>query len=434
MQRYNTLQRLEGIPRDVADLSLALRPLGSFERLFWLIDQSHPVHFAVTAEVECDISPRDWRQALDRVQDRHPLLNVSIEGAPGRVPYYRREQSAPIPLRIVEDDDPGSRWKVEVGEELATPFDPSEAPLARAVLIQGRHDAAFILLAHHSIADGMSLAFAIRDTLQAMAGGALEKLSLPASQDAILRSTEIGNGMPREDEQAAPAGPASTMRQRDDARPHVQGLSFSKTLTEKLRERAREERTTVHAALLAALGIAGRRVSAAWRDIPIRLSSAVNARGELGVGDDCGVFVGAASSTLDPEVYEFGAAGFWGLARRAKSSVANGQTKKGIAAVVSALREAVGNCPDVAEAAEFAAATFAREAMLTNLGAVPLAGQFGALKLKALWGPAVLQGLVDEQTIGVATVAGTLTLTHTSYTPYDGLLQETQNVLVEACA
>ena len=126
----------------------------------------------MTAEVEGDISPRDWRQALDRVQDRHPLLNVSIEGAPGRVPYYRRERSAPIPLRIAEDDDPGSRWKVEVGDELATPFDPSEAPLARAVLIQGRNDAAFILLAHHSIADGMSLAFAIRDTLQAMACGA----------------------------------------------------------------------------------------------------------------------------------------------------------------------------------------------------------------------------------------------------------------------
>jgi len=112
---------------------------------------------------------------------------------------------------------------------------------------------------------------------------------------------EIGNGMVREDEQAAPAGPGSTMRQRNDARPRVQGLCFSETLTGKLRERAREERTTVHAALLAALGIAGRRASAAWRDIPIRLSSTVNARGELGLGDDCGVFVGAASSTLDPE-------------------------------------------------------------------------------------------------------------------------------------
>jgi hypothetical protein len=103
----------------------------------------------------------------------------------------------------------------------------------------------------------MSRAFARCNALHAMVGGALEKLSLPASQDPILRSMEIGNGMPREDEQAAPAGPASTMRQRGDARPHVQGLSFSKALTGKLRERAREERTTVHAALLAALGIAG---------------------------------------------------------------------------------------------------------------------------------------------------------------------------------
>lgn len=153
-------------------------------------------------------------------------------------------------------------------------------------------------------------------------------------------------------------------------------------------------------------------MSAAWRDIPIRLSSAINTRGELGVGDDCGVFVGAASNTLDPEVYEFGAAGFWGLARRAKSSVANGQTKEGIAAVVSALREAVGNCPDVAGAAEFAAATFAREGDAHQ--------SWGGPARRSIW-------RIEAESVA-------LTLTHTSYTLYDGLLQETQNVLVEACA
>jgi hypothetical protein len=35
----------------------------------------------------------------------------------------------------------------------------------------------------------------------------------------------------------------------------------------------------------------------------------------------------------------------------------------------------------VTEAADFAAVTFAREAMLTNLGAVPLGDQFGSVKL-----------------------------------------------------
>jgi Condensation domain len=344
-----------------------LRPLGSFEHLFWLMDQSHPAHFTVTAEVEGEVSPRDWRQALDRVQARHPLLNVSIEGAPGRVPHYRREQSAPIPLKIVEDDDPGSRWQIEAGEELATPFNPRVAPLARAVLVQGERRAALILVAHHSVADGMSLAFAIRDTLQAIAGSPLSELTLPSSQDQILESLQVWNGMSVNDGESVPAGPVSRIRQRDRVKPDVQGLCFSETVTEKLRDRARQERTTVHAALLAALGTAGRRVSSSWQDIPIRLSSAVNARRELGIGEHCGVFVGAASTTFDPELYDLDAIPFWSLARDAKSSVAAGETRAGIAALVSALRDAVRNCPGVTEAADFAAVTFAREAMLTNL-------------------------------------------------------------------
>jgi hypothetical protein len=56
------------------------------------------------------------------------------------------------------------------------------------------------------------------------------------------------------------------------------------------------------------------------------------------------------------------------------------------------------------------------------------------LKLKAIWGPAVLDGSEDEQTIGAATVGGTLSLLHTSHTPHRGLLHEMQSVLAEACA
>jgi hypothetical protein len=381
MQQLFTNLRGALIDQSADHRSELLRPLGSFEHLFWLMDQSHPVHFAVTAEVEGDVSPRDWRQALDRVQARHPLLDVSIEGAPGRVPHYRRGQGAPLPLRIVEDDDPGSRWKIEASEELGTPFNPRVAPLARAVLVQGERQAALILLAHHSIADGMSLAFAIRDTLQAIAGGTLKELSLPSSQDEILENLEVRDGISENDEKPAPAGHVSTIRQRDKSKPNVQGLCFSETVTGQLRGRARQERTTVHAALLAALAIAGRRVSAAWRNIPIRLFSPVNTRRELGLGGHCGVFLGAASTTLDPELYDLDAIPFWSLARDAKSSVAVGETREGIAALVSTLGEAVRNCPDVTEAADFAAVTFAREAMLTNLGAVPLGDQFGSVKL-----------------------------------------------------
>src|SRR5262249_14208191 len=148
--------------------------LGSLEHLFWLQDQHRPVHFAVTALIAGETTHGDWRRALDRLQKRHPILSVRIGGEPGSVPFFQAD-AAPIPLRIVKDA-PLSRWEIEVGAELATPFDPTQAPLIRAVVIQGAADAAFILVAHHAIADGLSLAYAIRDTLEALAGSSLQPL------------------------------------------------------------------------------------------------------------------------------------------------------------------------------------------------------------------------------------------------------------------
>src|SRR5215813_11802675 len=164
----------------------AIRSLGSLEHLFWLLDHHHFVHFAVTALISGETSPRDWRRALDRLQKRHPILSVCIDGEPDSVPLFRQADAAPIPLRIVEDE-PELRWEAEVGEELATRFKPTQAPLIRAVLIQGaRDDAAFILIAHHSIADGLSLAYAMRDTLDAIAGRSLEPLPWLPAQDDIM--------------------------------------------------------------------------------------------------------------------------------------------------------------------------------------------------------------------------------------------------------
>jgi hypothetical protein len=105
----------------------------------------------VTAQIAGRVSPDHRREALDRVQARHTLLSVCIEGSPGSIPWFRQGDAAPIPLRIA-DGDPKTHWEREVGEELATPFDPNRAPLIRAVLIQGGRGTAFILVAHHSIA------------------------------------------------------------------------------------------------------------------------------------------------------------------------------------------------------------------------------------------------------------------------------------------
>src|SRR5262245_299509 len=405
------------------------RPLGSLEHLFWLLDQNRSIHFAVTAQIAGRASPYDWLEALERLQERHPILSVCIDGNQGSIPRFRQDNPAPIPLRIVEGD-PKARWESEVSKELATHFDSSRTPLIRAVLIQGARDTAFILVAHHSIADGLSLAYAIRDTLSAVSGGSLPPLPSLPSQEEILAGGAGRMSLVRSAEQqdSVPAGNPAIYRPLDNARPRVMGLSLGPTLTARLRNRTRREGTTVHGALSAAVAIAGRQRNADWQDTPIRVMSPINIRPLLGVGESCGVFVSATTNAIDGQ-----ATGFWRLARDTRVATAAGQTREAVMSLLSKLGEVVGKGAEVAVAAEFAAAAFAREILLTNLGALTFDDRFGRLKIEELWGPAVLGGMEGEQTIGVAAVKGSICLTHTGHTPTEGLLTAMRSVLVKAC-
>jgi hypothetical protein len=405
-----------------------IRLLGSFEHVFWLIDQNRPVHFAITAHIAGTACPDNWRQALDHVQGRRPILSVCIEGSPGSVPWFRRAAAA-IPLRIVEGN-PRTSWATAVGEELATPFAPSQAPLIRALLIQDGQSTAFTLVAHHSIADGLSIAYAIRDTLSALSGGLLEPLPLSPSQEEILGASGGPTALAGASEQQGDtsAGTPATYRALDDTRPTVKTLRLAPALTESLRHRARRERTTVHGALSAALVIAGQKVSADWQEIPLRIASPISIRQILNVGETCGVFLSAAICVFGRQT-----AGFWEIARNAKTAVAPRQTRDGVVALLSAFEEVVGNGAEIPAAAEFIAAVFPHEATLTNLGVLTFDSRFGPLKLEAIWGPAVLLGMEGEQTIGVATINGSICLTHTGYAPPEGLLEAMRSALIEAC-
>jgi len=402
-----------------------VRSLGSLEHLFWLLDQHHFVHFAVTALISGETSPRDWRRALDRLQKRHPILSVCIDGEPDSVPLFRQADATPIPLRIVKDE-PELRWEAEVGKELATPFNPSRAPLIRALLIQGARDAAFVLIAHHSIADGLSLVYAMRDTLDALAGRLLPPLPWLPSQDDMM--TVSDSRMDDQEQDQAGAAMPAVYRPHDNAHPTVKGLRLSPGLTSSVRDRARREGTTVHGALCAALVLASREVFSAWREMPLRIFSPINARPLLGVGESCGVFLGATTSVFDRQAMDF-----WDIARDARIGVAVNQTSENIAAQLSAFRRVVGNGADVATVAEFVAEAFASEVLLTNLGNLSFERQFGPVTLKAVFGPAVVTGFEGHQTIGVATVNGALCLLHTSHTPPEGLLKKMQSVLAQAC-
>jgi len=82
----------------------AIRLLGALERLFWLLDQNRPVHFAVTALISGETSPRDWRKALDRLQERHPIMSVCIDGEPGSIPSFQDRTSLEFRAAYLDGD------------------------------------------------------------------------------------------------------------------------------------------------------------------------------------------------------------------------------------------------------------------------------------------------------------------------------------------
>jgi hypothetical protein len=108
------------------------------------------------------------REALVRLQGKHPLLRCVIEnGVDSEGPrFVLQDCPAPIPLRVVErkNDD---HWQTEVRHEWVAPFDASRDPLVRLVWLRGSEVSELILIGHHCICDGQSGMTLLRDCLSA---------------------------------------------------------------------------------------------------------------------------------------------------------------------------------------------------------------------------------------------------------------------------
>jgi NRPS condensation-like uncharacterized protein len=408
-----------------------IRALGAREHMFWLMDQKHPVHLTVTAEVKGITKVQSWRDALDAVQRRHPVLSTSINRNEEGQPALYQADAAPIPLRVV-DGSVQQRWELELDREMALPFTPEQAPLIRSVLIHKPQSAVLIMIAHHAIADGMALVFLIRDLLQVLSGGQIEALSFSSTAEELL--SKLPNAkkiVPVEASQAgAPQAEPAPYQEGNGSAPRATARKLDENLTATLRERARREGTTVQGALCAALVLAGRKTSSAWRKRPVRVMSPVNVRAHLGAGEACGLYLGGGGMiSFQPG----DSRAFWELARFAKKEISPSQTFQALSTSLHRLEAIMTKDMDVETAAQISAGAFARDLMVSNLGQMPYESEFGNLKLEAVWGPTALQGLDGEQNVGIATTNGAIRLLHASYSLIPHLLENTELILRKAC-
>lgn len=401
------------------------RPLGALEQAFWLCDRNHPAHFALAAEVRGTTTPGKWRTALGALQRRHAMLAVGIAAGEEAAPCFVNVEPAPIPLRVVRGT---ADWQAELAREMSQSFVQGQAPLVRATLLHEEGAATCILAAHHSVADGISLTYLFRDLLQSLDGRSLAPLPMPASHETML-------GFPLDPVPSPPtsADPSptrtATYRPWDGQPPCVHSLRLPDRLSQALRKRARQQRTTVHGALTAALAMAREQIVGAPSHEGTRVLSPMDTRGMLGLDGECALVVEAAISRVSPRLGD----SVWDLARQVTDGLAPARTLDGIRAARSPLCQATTHGLDVPTAATIFAQVYGHDLLLSNLGPLRFGTDFGALHLEAVWGPAVLFGLEGAQTVGVTTVDGRIGLLHTSYEPIPNFLKTAGHILASAC-
>jgi hypothetical protein len=150
------------------------RELNEIEYLNWCFGQ--PYNIVVSVRIRGNISPDRLQSALDKAQQRHPLLKVNTILEEQNMPWFVSEGVGAIPLKVV--DRAGEDHAPRITEkELATPFDMNEPlesplPLMRVTLLRPQNPATepadIIISAQHTITDGMSMVFLVRDLLYFM--------------------------------------------------------------------------------------------------------------------------------------------------------------------------------------------------------------------------------------------------------------------------
>ena len=404
-------------------VSLSERSLGAMEKLFYLLNGSHPNHFAMVGEVTGPTSIDQWQNGLDQVAKRSPLAWSRIELDGNGMPVFRPTPPRSIPLKVAPYD--ASLWTAEVAAQIAEPFNELQPPLLRATLLHSMKCSIIVLVVHHAIADGLSLTFLLGDLLRAVAGQEMVRSEESEAVERLVTRrygpTSTPVSAPAAQETPAVMRQPKKFRRPDGSAPHVQALRLTSEMTRNLRARARTEHTSVQSTLVAALVTAMFHLAPGMCEEPMRIVSPVDLRRRLLDHSDHLAMCASGVVLADDGPRN---ADLWSRARHLGQAFEGLQSQTALAATVLGQHSMLAHVNGADQAKAVFADIFANEAVVTNLGVVNLPQTFGPLVLDAVWGPSVIVGLVGEQVVGATTFADRLHLVYTSYTPIIGLIDQ----------
>ena len=405
--------------------AIRLRDLDAFEELLWLLEQCASVFHAAIVEVSGRTTIHQWKDALDAMQIRYPLLSASIRKVPGERPYFERVRGTTMALRVAPLTDP-LILEEEMEKELQRSFGDGRGPLTRATLFHSPDRSVVMFASHHSGMDGKSHLLLIQDLLAAVAG------------DGVGRPLELQPGLGQLLGLPSPAGYGKKLEGGRSVAPEdgalempavrVRRMQLSVEETQRLRKRAREEGTTVHAALVAALTLAGKGCSDQWKAGPVRCLSPIDMRKALGIPTAPGVLI---SSHVAPVETPDGAS-LWDIARPIRGELLPAQSVAAAqhhSAAVSSLVADEQNARDLYWSV--LNGPLVHELLTTNYAGYKVREEYGNLKIENLFtgSPSIMPAL---QKVSVLTVNGRLGMTLVARDLFSTLLEDACKILTRA--
>jgi condensation domain-containing protein len=402
-----------------------IRPLGCCERFFHLYSLTFPVHFCLVAQIEGALDSAKLEAALDQVRRRHSALRVSIVDDADSGPAFHRVEN-PVELHTAAA---AADWRATVERELNRPFDTVQGPLMRATALWVSDGAWIVLTFHHAIMDALSGTRVLHDVMRALAGENLEVLPpLPPVEEMIAsfapNRVVIGEGGSRAD---LSSSTRASIAPSDRFMTNLAIMEWAPEETARLLRSCKANGATLHGAICAA----------ASRHLPASDANAVRMHCPIDLGRimrietaGCGVFIGAGIV----EIATTRRKSLWGDARDIVDRLRATRTPAAMAGMLRWIATEIPPTAGKENVAALLASLPSSSAVISNLGVLPLAVEYGSLRLKAVWGPALLTNLpADRQTVGVSTFAGQLRMVHQSYEPISGLLEAIRGTLVSAC-
>jgi NRPS condensation-like uncharacterized protein len=294
----------------------------------------------MVVRIKGEVSFEGLMNAVQQARGRHALLGARVLDKEEHEQCFTSEGAGDIPIRMVErktKDD----WIQIHADESTIPFDFDTRPPIRFILVHSPDESDLIILCHHVICDGKSLAYLARDLMMSLGdpGRPLEHLDAPPPMDLdnlpddLKQSGLVKAVIQRMNKKWAEDSvyfdledyQELTRAYWDRYTHEILTIELSEEETSVLVARSREEQVTVNSALTAAF------VSAQWavqgkQPYHEKIAVGANLRDRLpnNPGEGMGYYAGAAELKFKYSLRK----SFWENARDLHKKIQGKMTNK----------------------------------------------------------------------------------------------------------